>query len=207
MQDERKKLMIQGVLFGLMLAVGAFQLRPVAAPEPTTHSTTAAKLLASQEKDAPAVDVAALAKLPVRDPFEIPSHASPAPERMDKVGPLPSTSSLPDSRSPSGPFQPMPVSGTQLVKDSPPAATVAPATTAVSPPASEPTFDWRLTGVMIGARPVAIFTDLAGNQRLIQVGSLIDPRSQLVSVDKRSATVVFRGRMLQLSVGGDPNAK
>ena len=62
-------------------------------------------------------------------------------------------------------------------------------------------------GLMSGVHPLAVLSDATGNQRLIRLGSEIDPDSMLISVGRDSAAVIFRGKMLRLSLVGDQNAK
>jgi hypothetical protein len=72
---------------------------------------------------------------------------------------------------------------------------------------AEPTMAWHLIGLMCGAHPLAVLADATGDQRLIRAGSAIDPDTKLISVDRDSATVLFRGKKLRLSMVGDQNAK
>jgi hypothetical protein len=194
MQDERKKLLILGLLAIVMVAVGAFQFKPGPAPVVTKSSSPAPSPVAVQGQVASPVSAEPLPVLAERDPFAVPQIAD-RPEEKHTVA----LSAGADQTAFNGAIPPMPISGKEMM-----ASPVPSSTNAVPKPV--PTFDWMVTGVVVGGHPIGIFVDRTGNQRLIVVGSMIDPNSRLVSVTRNSATVNFRGRMLRLSVGGYPNA-
>jgi hypothetical protein len=60
---------------------------------------------------------------------------------------------------------------------------------------------------MLGAKPMAVFTDAQGNQRLILLGGSLDADSKVTSIDRDAVTVRFHGKTLRLTVEGTPNAK
>jgi hypothetical protein len=68
-------------------------------------------------------------------------------------------------------------------------------------------FSYRVSGVIVGARPAAVFTDPQGNQRLVSVGSSLDGDSKVVAIERGQVTVEHRGKKLRLSLGGTPNEK
>jgi hypothetical protein len=206
MQDDRKKTIVLGALFVVIIAVGAFQLRPSGATPPPAKATPSAVAQAAQTqaqaqeqtKEAAATASAELPPLPARDPFA-------APDKAPATTPTPPAAPGPQIHPMSGMIPPMGIPGAQLVKDQ--GLPLAGTSAGAPAPKIESTMTWRLTGVVTGAHPLAVLADATGNQRLIRVGSAIDPDSELTSVSKNSATIVFRGKTLHLFVSGDPNAK
>jgi hypothetical protein len=70
----------------------------------------------------------------------------------------------------------------------------------------KPTFGYRLSGLISGNHPAAVFTDASGAQRLVPLNGSLDGDTQLVAVQKGRAVVSFRGKHLKLSLGGTPDA-
>ena len=88
-------------------------------------------------------------------------------------------------------------------------------------------FAYKLSGVILGVRPAAIFTDDSGNQKLVLLGGSLDGDNRLVGLARGQATVNHNGKNLTMavcdcykgegsesspkqpltpSVGGNPNA-
>lgn len=57
---------------------------------------------------------------------------------------------------------------------------------------------------MTGSKPIAVFSDSNGNQRLVPVGGSLDGDSKVVAVEKGSVTIEHRGKKQRLSLGGNP---
>jgi hypothetical protein len=209
MQDEQKKVAILGVLGVVILGVGVFQFRSMDAPAPATPAASSTKRAVATVDPQPATP-----PLPPlsedRDPFSSPV-ATNGPEPAKFVGsPLPDASAAqPDKSSklePQPPFMAMkgdilPVATGAGASQPPSQASKAP----VVPPT--PPFAYKLGGVMLGAKSLAVFVDETGGQRLVGVGAAIDPDSKLVSVTNTGAVVNYRGKRLRIALGGDPRAK
>ncbi len=208
MPDDKKKIAIVGILFLVVIAVGAFQFTTGAsAPAPATK-----KLAALAKPDAPVVppvpNLAVSGNLPERDPFQSvvlegedvkatpissptpQTHPVPEPPRMggrirtNRLGDVPV---LPNPTGPGG------ISGSgQEVRP-------------VVPP--EVPFTYSLAGILVGTRPAAVFRDAQGGQRLVQQGGALDGDTQVISIDREIVSVRFRGKTLRLTIGGNPSAK
>jgi type II secretory pathway component PulC len=71
----------------------------------------------------------------------------------------------------------------------------------------EAPFGYTVGGVVIGARPAAVFRDAAGNQKLVMVGGSLDGDSTVKAVRMDHVVVIHKGKSLRLKVGGDTVAK
>jgi hypothetical protein len=65
-------------------------------------------------------------------------------------------------------------------------------------------FPYTLSGIILGSRPAAVFTDESGNQRLVQIGGSLDPDCKVISVGKGKVVIVRLGVTHTLSLGGNP---
>ena len=75
----------------------------------------------------------------------------------------------------------------------------------VAPSGPDPSaFGYQVSGVIVGSKPAAVFTDSGGNQRLVPVGGSLDGDSKVISIDKGQVTVEHRGKKLRLPLGGNP---
>lgn len=70
-----------------------------------------------------------------------------------------------------------------------------------------PNFAYSLSGVILGSKPAAVFTDGSGNQRLVVVGGSVDGDSQVLSVSQGKVVVRHQGKIVTLTLGGNPNAQ
>lgn len=215
MNDEKKKLAIVVVLFSVMACVGVFQVlgkrKGPATPEVpistkvaavTTHGTTTADS-AMGDKANPANAAAkpagpknpeVAADLPPRDPFQAPAGMVPVQNggtRVVRPGAFP-----PVRRGMSGRFPPL---GNGMGPAVPPLGALR--------AVEEKPFGWHLVGVIGGANPAAMFEDGTGNQKLVTLGSAIDPDSRLKGIEDDAVSVEFRGKRLRLTVGGNPVGK
>jgi hypothetical protein len=217
MQDDKKKITVLAVLVILIIGVGVFQITRGSSPAPeaaagdtaeTSEAASDGAALTASEGGAPAGPRFALASLPQRNPFK-PGRLAPAPTPTPTPQPQPQplppaqperqprpprvNGNLPQQSLPPFQVEGLPAlpgdSGTVLVPTAPP----------------EPVFAFTLNGVIVGERSAAVFRDSEGNQRLVSVGGSIDGDSQLIAVQKGSATVRFRGKTLRLTMGGNPS--
>lgn len=216
MKDDKKKLVVLGVLLVVMLAVGAFTFMGGGSSTPpvvadSSGSGEVVKVNADGStgdvQNGPSVDGGTeeelpknplyAADLPQRDPF-----VSGMPGATDRgyIAPQPTTA-RPVRRPTRGgssyipPFQPMPGTFTGNVGG-----------VSISPSGSDPNrFGYTVSGVITGGgKPAAVFTDASGNQRLVPVGGSLDGDSKVVAIDKGNVIIEHRGKTQRLSLGGNP---
>ena len=156
MQDEQKKLLIVGLLFVVMLGVGVFQFQKLS-PAPQSAPSTSSSHHVLPTNDATKVATSPLLNPPAlaeRDPFAppvkfaglAPAGAEPQPiAKLDRpVEPM------------KGDVLPAAMSTTALVPDPKSAGPQSvPAAASQPKPPVVPPFSYRLTGVMLGAKPLA----------------------------------------------------
>jgi hypothetical protein len=191
MKDNKKKLIVVGALALLIVCVGAFQFLSGSSspPPPAAVAKKDVKKVADPTPVEPAKNPLFSQNLPARDPFTQPASMAPKP-----VTPAPAPQPK-ETRQPSLP--PMEINTKGGFGNAP--LTVQ--------PDPEAKFGFTLSGVMLGQRPMAVFTDSQGNQRLILLGGSIDPDTKVISIEKDAVTVRFHGKTLRLTVEGNPNAK
>jgi hypothetical protein len=209
--SEKKKVTILICLFFAVICIGAFQLmghrRPPPAPDPKKPNssglsnltiTVASTQSAHADASGPIKNPQFANDLPERDPFAPPADALPkdasttaASKPADAPTPFPA-----QKRHTEGfkPFDPLPAAG------------------AISPvhgaPGSQPhSSQLRLVGVIRGFRPMALFSDDSGNQKLVPLGGRIDGDTRLTGIGEGSAFIDFRGQRRRLTMGGNPVGK
>ncbi len=184
--DDKKKLAVMGVLVAVVIAVGAFQFVGGGSPEPAPAKPKAAPKDAAKSGPEAAEVKNALspAELASRDPFKpetlpgehrnLPNPISPrtVSKRLESVPELP----------------PFPIDKSGSIGN----VSFAPPKAAIS---------YGLSGVILGARPAAVFVDPQGGQRLVQVGEALDGDTRVIGVEKGTAIVSFRGKTLRISGG------
>ncbi|HWA83342.1 MAG TPA: hypothetical protein VG820_07920 [Fimbriimonadaceae bacterium] len=191
---DNKKLIVVVALALVIVCVGVFQFLSSGSPAPAK----------SVKKDSKKASTDALAddtpknplfaqNLPTRDPFQAPASVTTPPQAQQQK-----------------PIQPPTDSG-QRVPTLPPLQIDKQGGFGNAPlsvqPVPEAKFAFTVSGVMLGTKPMAVFTDAQGNQRLVMLGGSLDPDSTVVSIDKDAVTVRFHGKTLRLTVEGNPNAK
>ena len=208
MKGDKKKIMVLGLLALVIVCVGAFSFMgggstPASADSGKKDEKKDEQVAAKDEDEGPKNPLYA-AELPQRDPFQI--------------GHLAGTSPQPDMTTPPAPSLPAPKSTTRkpVRRSSAPDFTVPPVTLGgnlpgagspltLSPAGPDPSaFNYQVSGVIVGKRPAAVFTDSQGNQRLVPVGGSLDGDSKVVSIDKGQVTVEHRGKTLRIPLGGNP---
>ena len=193
MKDDKKKLVIVGVLAAIVVAVGAFQFigggsgggakKPIPAKKPDVVAAPEENKIKNPEF---------ANKLPERDPFKSPDDVPTKPV-LPTAPAKQAPRSLPGNLANNGV---LPNAGF---------GTIAPLS--VAPP--EPVFNYRLSGLILGRHPAAVFTDTgdkSGSQRLVPIGGSLDGDTQLVAVTKGLAVVSFHGKHRRLTLGGTPDA-
>jgi hypothetical protein len=219
--DDKKKLVILGSLFLVIIAVGAFQFskgggsevpaEPVAKSKEAstdTESTVASKTGDAESENTEegqtgeGVDPAliAAARLNPRDPFDgaawdanrVPAQVTPVAPPQPRVAPP----MRPTSMGGSG-FKPIPIGEGALPT---PEGSSTPITGGKLPSIED--FPYTVAGTMVGDRPCVLLTDSTGKQKLVNVGGSIDGDSQVVSVSKGAVTVRHRGKTKTFRVSG-----
>lgn len=200
MTDDKKKLIVVGVLALVVVCVGAFQFMGGGSTPPPPPAEAPKETAKKKEEESvfktvtPPKNPYVAFELSPRDPFKpvelepIQTSAPPQPvggasvpaQRIPK--PQPEIQISPGSGFNAG-FEPVTVQ------------------------APEPTFAYTLSGVMLGAKPMAVFSDGQGNQRLVMLSGSLDPDTQVISIEKNTVAVRFHGKTLRLTVEGTPNAK
>lgn len=72
---------------------------------------------------------------------------------------------------------------------------------APSSPLRQPSeFGYRVKGVVVGAKPVAVLEDEGGNQRLVPLGGSIDGDSRVVGIEKGRIRIRHRGKVQTLTL-------
>lgn len=203
MDDKKKKLALIGLVV-VIAGVGAFQFTSGGA-EPTKATvkkeeknlSNANKLYAT---DPNTTDLIVASALPARDPFDG-SSWQPKPEQPKVVPPPPPAQSKQPrpfgGRNQGGSIPPFKVDGLPLPGDGG-NVKLEPGKAMPDPSA----FGYSVSGVIVGHRPAAVFTDANGNQRLVPVGGSIDGDSQVVGVSKGKVTIRHRDKTITMTVGG-----
>lgn len=199
--NEKQKTMIVGGLFVVMVAVGAFQFMgsspaPAAKKDPAPEAEVEAEPTVNTD-DARAVDPRYAVQLPTRDPFlpqmgALAGNSAPAATDAQPVTPngaptepelpappmpsLPNYASAPNSMA--GELPPMdPNQMAQL-----PAPGGNNSNSGMNPEANDRGIaSYRVSGVVTGARAVAILVDGNGKQRMVKVGDSFEGR-KVVSI-------------------------
>jgi hypothetical protein len=201
MKDDKKKLIVVLALALVIVAVGVFQFTSGgSSTPPAATAKKEEKKVIPEEPIEPPKNPMFATNLPARDPFREPASLSTsAPNVPPQGAPIKGEIQQPAPEY-SAPRMP-PLSG-QLEPNfngNP----NAPLTVQVT----EKQFSYRLSGVMLGAKPMAVFTDLQGNQRLILLGGSLEPDCNVLSITKEAVTVRFHGKTLRLTVEGNPHDK
>lgn len=190
--DEKKKLIIIGVLVAVILAVGAFQLvgGGGSAPTPVKAKPAEADAKKADENSAPKNALATL-ELAARDPFKAEQLGTPdkpnVPDPVQK--PDASRDAVRRNTGSTLPVFPISPNGSLPGPDGKNGISV------------KPDFNYALSGVILGSHSAAVFVDAQGGQRLVPVGGSVDGDTRVISIEKGAVTVNFRGKMLRISGG------
>jgi hypothetical protein len=235
MLDDKQKIMVLGALGVAVLGIGAFQLMPSGPETPPGPKSSGWKPPVTATETAapePPKNPTVVSMLPRRDPFGVPNEFKPRELQADSVAPtidplktpeLPKPSFDPGRRGrrkpgsmkgrlPINPFADedpgeLPDAGSLKIEKEKPNLT-NPTVPPVEPPKPpEPTFDYTLSGVIIGRRSAAVLRDTQGNQRLVTTGGMIDGEATLIEVKPGLAIVDVRGKRMRIEVKGDTDAK
>jgi hypothetical protein len=208
---KNKKAIVIAVLALALVGIGAFGLmkpEPEYQPKVVATSADAGNDLAdngsgrdagggkqNEGKDLRAEQLMALVTGPLnpRDPFEQGgATAAEAVTAQPVVGNTPPPAATSARRSPSlPPLDPM---GGSLA---------GPGGVGLSPgqPLRQPgEFGYRVKGVVVGDRPVAILEDDGGNQRMVPLGGSVDGDSRVVGIEKGRVRIRHRGKDQTLTI-------
>ncbi|HZH98212.1 MAG TPA: hypothetical protein VEX38_04520 [Fimbriimonadaceae bacterium] len=213
--DDKKKIAVLAALFAVMIAIGAFTFSKGGDSSQTPAKTETGEQQAKKEVKVGETNdgteeqtqVVAMAPLPGRDPFDgsrympkieapkpTPPAPTPAPAKLEK------------------PFRPSGLSGSGFAPVGPGVGPLpnagGSAPISVSPGEKlehADDFNYTVSGVILGDKPAAVFTDEKGNQRLIPLGGSLDGDSRLTGVERGKVTVRHRGKTKTFTVGGQSN--
>lgn len=217
---EQKKLMVLGALFVAMLAIGAFQFIPKGAPPAPPVTTDEESTVADGtdgegaegdgevvegegdgEVDTTKLVVNALGEavepLNARDPFQEkgslkPLDAEPVEEPKPPV--QNTTPAVQNNRPPALPsggqgYEPVNPGGFPGFPDGLPSDGGAGVV-----PIEEPEPQYLVKGVLVGNKPMAVFEDDKGNQRLVPLGGSVDGDTKVVGIERGKVTISRRGK-------------
>lgn len=205
-RKQIQQVVVLSILFVAALGYAGYQLfftGPTGASTKSSTSTEARGESSQAEEQPTTVEPPWLTSTgPARDPFAIPpqfdnlrrtqaASVRPSPPR---VASAPNIGTLP-------PMPVVPVSGNA---GSVPAPTNSHAT---SEPQPESLPQVTVTGVVVGARPVAILRSEGGNQRIVQPGHQLEGGYVLREVSREGIVLDKDGKTVTLRPGGSPNAK
>jgi hypothetical protein len=217
MKDDKKKLLVVGLLFVVILAVGAFQFMgsSTPAPKPEAKKTEGAAEAAEEgaeanvEKDQESDPVRQLYAmgLPARDPFaeeNLPDMPGQTPAKpAEQTQPSKPVASNSGSRRgftpPLPPINPMP--GGFNIQPSPGMNGSLPAVGGGAPTDGP---NYSVSGVIQGEKNAAVISDGQGNQRLIHEGQQLDGDSRVVSIRGDKVVIKRKNKTVTLTVGGNP---
>lgn len=216
MNNDKKKLMILSVLALLMVAVGAFTFMGGGAPaSPEVLTTKSAGAYGEgtdplatgeettdgdkkpadgiSEEDRPESGVLALAPFEPRDPFETPSSVPKVggitPPPVQPTAQMAPIQGKPNPRNgENAPFDPNQFNG----------GPIGGGNSNLPPIVVAPTFI--VKGIITGAKPMAVFEDGEGNQRLVALGGSVDGDTKVVAIEQGKVTVVHKGKRYSLAL-------
>lgn len=198
--DDKKKLMIIGALGVVLLGIGAFQFTkgsaPAAAQAPaTTQETPAATPEDPANAEQPQAEQAnnlVTGSYPRRDPFKPLIDPNATVSTVAQNTPVQQPMRIPGGRKVDFPIEKFgPLPGADPAGGE--AETVKPLA---------PEFPYKLSGIIVGAKPAAVFTDLSGAQRLVELGGSLDGDTQLVNMDRNHVVLRFKNQTKNLTLGG-----
>lgn len=212
MKDDKKKLLILGALAVVILAVGGFTLMggqpatPAASTSETkvdeangtgTGTEVAEETSGTDDANgatAPAKQFAGLQAvndLAPRDPFQAPAGfktAKAVPPPTPQPTPVKATHTGPKNDPGLKPWNPGPLAGTVPGGGQP-----LPQNLPVTP-------TYKVKGVLMGAKPLAVIEDSNGGQKLVPLGGSIDGDTQVTGIRKGQVTIRHKGKETTLTI-------
>lgn len=200
--DDKKKLMIIGALGVVFLGVGVFQFTKGSTPPPAPAPVVKQDAKVDKDEDADgeqakpeAQNTLVTGSYPARDPFKALVDSNPPQPTMTPVA-----QPMPTRRTPVGRMPDFPIEKFSPLPGTPVAGGAGGEVTPIKPPAPE--FGYKLAGVMLGKKPVAVFTDAQGAQRLVELGGSLDGDTRLLDIDRDHVVVRFKNQTKTLTLGG-----
>ncbi len=206
--SDKKKVLILGVMGVVLFGVGAFQFIGTGAPAPSSNKKETDKATQETTAEAGAAksdNVYAGAPLTQRDPF--------APQIAPKVDPNQVAANSTPKPSPTRGLDPMgapvppmpPMAGdmgslpqpSQYPNGQNPGENTG---NGASNGGAEPSF--RLSGVVIGDRPIAVIQVDGGKQRMVRVGDSVSGQ-KVSSITRRGVVLEGNGQRTTLSLKGN----
>ncbi len=212
MRDEKKKQIILGVLVAMVLGIGAWQFTSSG----STETEKKPEVQATEEKKEPPTEnpeVLSAEKDPYmyglkrKNPFQ-PYRLPMDTDNSANQTPQPKNPQPVVNRRPSGPrLTPQYGSSMPPYPIEAPGATPGPNTNAQinpsTPMRSPDEFAYRLSGVVDGPKPVAVFTSDSGHQKMVPINGSLEPGSRVVGIRDGKVVVSHKGKTITLRVGGN----
>lgn len=217
MNNEKKKLVILGVLAVVVVGIGAFSFMGGSKPAPAATESTTASTEPEPEATAEGDPSQTSEALPGDPAQDLDGDGQPDSPHPTQFAGLQNVNDL----APRDPFEPP---AGAVVKKATPAPQPAPAPrvavsqphggidkgnrpwgppidggSELAPPVSiAPTY--RVKGILLGKRPVAVFEDSTGNQRLVPLGGSLDGDTQVTDISKGRVTIRHKGKETTLTI-------
>ncbi len=224
MNGDKKKMLVLGVLALLLVAVGAFSFlsggSTGASAELTTTKTDDAKTVTGEAEGTEGTDgtkvegegavaeglnpdgtpkegLLAMVPLAPRDPFIVPAELDDRPKQEEPAkAPVPQTSNAPKPLSNNSNYGNEPFSPPNMGESLPPMG--GGGIGSGTPVAVVP--QYAVKGIILGSKPLAVFQDGSGNQKLVSLGGSIDGDTKVVAIEKGKVTVSYKGKRQTLVI-------
>lgn len=200
MAQDKKKLLIIGILFLALVGVGTYQFVGSSAPPKKNQASKANEPRQSGTVEQPETEntpnkVFALGLTP-RNPFQpgtLPNEQRPDAIENNRIVQAP-------------PERPTPRVDTPYAGVKPPWDPTIPGVGlepggASTPPANE--FTYTLIGLVDGPTPVAVFLTSDGAQKMVRVGEYVGQDAKVVRIQNGSVTIQANGKTITQRVGGN----
>lgn len=201
MNDDKKKMAVLGALGAVVLAIGAFSFMK-GDPAPVDASASADEVVAEEapktvDEDGktimdPTLSALVTTTYAARDPFQAPASASTGPTTTPEAQPEPPTTSStprPNRTTHVEPWTP-PIGGSLPTGNGGGMGLPNPDGAVYVPQMPS----YRVKGVLVGEKSIAVFEDEQGNQKLVPLGGSIDGETTVTKIEKGKVTVRHRGK-------------
>lgn len=201
MGQDKKKLLIIGILFLALVGVGTYQFVG-SSPAPKKKEAKAEQSKDSAAAQQPAEEEASdklyAYGLTPRNPFQpgsLPNEQRPdEPENQSRIVQAPPEKPAPRVKTPYGgekpPWDPT-IPGVDLKPSGEPL------------PAVNNEFTYTLIGLVDGPTPVAVFLTDDGTQKMVKVGEYVGQNAKVVRIQNGSVTIQADGKTITRRVGGN----
>ena len=197
---EKKQMIVIGALVLAIISVGAFQMLSGQEPPPAAKVDKSAELAKKEAEEKAASEAiknpSVATALPIRDPFKPASFSVSEDKNKPVEPPKPPVERHHRNISEIPPLPTGPLSN---------GSGTGPGTGTAAVVVEPLKFNYVLAGIIVGTEPAAVFTDTKGNQLLVRTGNAIDGDSRVVSIRSGRVRVLFNGKFLDLTIGGNPS--